>query len=706
MLPPTLASSEPRRASVARPSWPSRSGAGSRGRRSGAVARPVRRERDRRRSCWPRNRPCSPRANGMPRSTSCVGDARQATGSTPTSSLTRAAAVRTRARAGDTGRSPAIAIRGPPATEAVEDDDRDRARGRAGSVARTALRLRRRTRRRRSRRGRACAAGAGRARALRSEPARELDERRSAGGVVAERLLPLRRCRDEQRGRSPPRERPGTTVDDVAKLAPRRGRRGSPIQTSSSVGEPSAATVSRYQRAASAAPRSPGTRDGYSVESASARRGRGPASKSGLERRPRQASPSSRSRTATRAARARRRGSHAHEARVNRAFDGAAAQPATARPGAEPLPSRGYSRRAGSREPARTLRCRTLDNSPRRRRGLDPDAAHVSARARRLPRRPGARRRGGAPPLRRGEPSIWSCWTSCCRGSTGSRCASGCGAESNVPIIMLTARGEELDKVLGLELGADDYITKPFSIREFRSRVRALLRRAATPHLAGEREELIERGELRVDVPRRTVEVRGEPVQLTFIEFEMLVVLASESRRRVLAAGAPRAPARRRRLPGAADDRRARPPSPREDRARSEQSRADPDDPRRRLSLPSGVVSLPGGIRVRIVLVLVGIVAGALGAAYMIVVPSLERRLVDARLDQLETTSPSRSHARFPTDRVPLAGRGRELRRRDERARRRVRRPVDEHRRRSRSSPTRRRRTRVTSRTTRSPCAH
>jgi len=99
-------------------------------------------------------------------------------------------------------------------------------------------------------------------------------------------------------------------------------------------------------------------------------------------------------------------------------------------------------------------------------------------------------------------------------------------SQSNVPIIMLTARGEELDKVLGLELGADDYITKPFSIREFRSRVRALLRRAASPHLAGERDELIERGQLRIDVPRRTVEVRGEAVQLTFIEFEMLAVLA------------------------------------------------------------------------------------------------------------------------------------------------------------------------------------
>ena len=100
-------------------------------------------------------------------------------------------------------------------------------------------------------------------------------------------------------------------------------------------------------------------------------------------------------------------------------------------------------------------------------------------------------------------------------------------SQSNVPIIMLTARGEELDKVLGLELGADDYITKPFSIREFRSRVRALLRRAATPRVTGEREEVIERDELRIDLPRRTVQIRGETIQLTFIEFEMLAVLAS-----------------------------------------------------------------------------------------------------------------------------------------------------------------------------------
>ncbi len=99
---------------------------------------------------------------------------------------------------------------------------------------------------------------------------------------------------------------------------------------------------------------------------------------------------------------------------------------------------------------------------------------------------------------------------------------------STVPIIMLTARDDELDKVLGLELGADDYITKPFSIREFRSRVRALLRRAAAPR-AGDRteDEVIDVGELRIDVPRRTVEVRGQEAQLTFVEFELLRVLAA-----------------------------------------------------------------------------------------------------------------------------------------------------------------------------------
>lgn len=97
---------------------------------------------------------------------------------------------------------------------------------------------------------------------------------------------------------------------------------------------------------------------------------------------------------------------------------------------------------------------------------------------------------------------------------------------SAVPIIMLTARGDEGDKVLGLELGADDYITKPFSIREFMSRVRALLRRAQLPPL-GAPDRVLERDGLRIDTTRRTVEREGEPIQLTYLEFELLRTLAS-----------------------------------------------------------------------------------------------------------------------------------------------------------------------------------
>jgi DNA-binding response OmpR family regulator len=104
-------------------------------------------------------------------------------------------------------------------------------------------------------------------------------------------------------------------------------------------------------------------------------------------------------------------------------------------------------------------------------------------------------------------------------------------AASAVPIIMLTARDDELDKVLGLELGADDYITKPFSIREFRSRVRALLRRAATARPDDPQEE-IEANGLRIDLARREVFVHDRPVhQLTYVEFELLRTLASHAGR-------------------------------------------------------------------------------------------------------------------------------------------------------------------------------
>jgi len=99
-------------------------------------------------------------------------------------------------------------------------------------------------------------------------------------------------------------------------------------------------------------------------------------------------------------------------------------------------------------------------------------------------------------------------------------------ARSTVPIIMLTAKTEEIDKVLGLELGADDYITKPFSVREFRSRVKAVLRRAELSRGQDLEEEPIEEGDLRVDFDKRQVEVRGEPVRLTYVEFEILAALA------------------------------------------------------------------------------------------------------------------------------------------------------------------------------------
>jgi DNA-binding response OmpR family regulator len=81
--------------------------------------------------------------------------------------------------------------------------------------------------------------------------------------------------------------------------------------------------------------------------------------------------------------------------------------------------------------------------------------------------------------------------------------------------------------VLGLELGADDYITKPFSIREFRSRVRALLRRAGTQRVQGEPGELIVTEGLTIDLGRRAVELEDRAVQLTYVEFELLRTMAA-----------------------------------------------------------------------------------------------------------------------------------------------------------------------------------
>jgi DNA-binding response OmpR family regulator len=98
-------------------------------------------------------------------------------------------------------------------------------------------------------------------------------------------------------------------------------------------------------------------------------------------------------------------------------------------------------------------------------------------------------------------------------------------SRSQVPIIMLTAKGSETDKVAGLEVGADDYITKPFSMREFRSRVKAALRRS---RMGGEPpgEDAIDHGDLKIDFSRRMVTLHEEEVRVTYVEFEILAALA------------------------------------------------------------------------------------------------------------------------------------------------------------------------------------
>ncbi|GAB5557384.1 MAG: response regulator transcription factor [Schleiferiaceae bacterium] len=101
-------------------------------------------------------------------------------------------------------------------------------------------------------------------------------------------------------------------------------------------------------------------------------------------------------------------------------------------------------------------------------------------------------------------------------------------AQMNVPIIMLTAKSEEIDKVLGLEMGADDYITKPFSVREFIARVKAVLRRTESKtQPAQDSSKLLEFENLKVDIEKRKVTVNEERVELSPKEFELLVLMAS-----------------------------------------------------------------------------------------------------------------------------------------------------------------------------------
>jgi len=113
-------------------------------------------------------------------------------------------------------------------------------------------------------------------------------------------------------------------------------------------------------------------------------------------------------------------------------------------------------------------------------------------------------------------------------GMSGTEVCRRIRAHSAVPIIMLTARDSEIDKVVGLELGADDYVTKPFSQRELVARMRAVLRRGAEVETAS---DVIEASGVRLDAARHLVTVRGTPVKLALKEFELLEALLVDAGR-------------------------------------------------------------------------------------------------------------------------------------------------------------------------------
>ncbi|HEY4627395.1 MAG TPA: response regulator transcription factor [Blastococcus sp.] len=108
-------------------------------------------------------------------------------------------------------------------------------------------------------------------------------------------------------------------------------------------------------------------------------------------------------------------------------------------------------------------------------------------------------------------------------GLSGTEVCRALRSRSSVPIIMLTAKDGEIDKVVGLELGADDYVTKPYSARELVARIRAVLRRGAEPEPPGE--GVLEAGPVRMDVERHVVAVDGRPVALPLKEFDLLEYL-------------------------------------------------------------------------------------------------------------------------------------------------------------------------------------
>jgi len=96
---------------------------------------------------------------------------------------------------------------------------------------------------------------------------------------------------------------------------------------------------------------------------------------------------------------------------------------------------------------------------------------------------------------------------------------------SNMPIVMLTAKGDDMDKILGLEYGADDYITKPFNILEVKARIKAIMRRTAVSEPKEENSKVIESGDLKLDCESRRLFVQGREINLTAKEFDLLELL-------------------------------------------------------------------------------------------------------------------------------------------------------------------------------------
>lgn len=98
---------------------------------------------------------------------------------------------------------------------------------------------------------------------------------------------------------------------------------------------------------------------------------------------------------------------------------------------------------------------------------------------------------------------------------------------SNVPIVMLTAKGDDMDKIMGLEYGADDYITKPFNILEVKARIKAILRRVKSQEAEEDSGNVVKSGDVSMDTDRRSLRIAGEDINLTSKEFDMLLLLVN-----------------------------------------------------------------------------------------------------------------------------------------------------------------------------------